>query len=125
MKIDIKKNPEKVCNIYFIGYCILVACCFITILFTVKITHEPKQLIRTEYKTDTYDDGVNDALTATMLLDLELKLKKESKPWGEIRNIVRTRLLTKSGYSITNHITKLGLSVTTPPVTTNNIKIKK
>ena len=39
-----------------------------------------------------YEDGVNDALQAIMLLDLELDLKGTPRPWGEMADIVRDRL---------------------------------
>lgn len=43
-----------------------------------------------------YERGVNNALQAIMLLDLELKLKGERKTWGEMAEIVRTRLKVRS-----------------------------
>jgi len=39
-----------------------------------------------------YAKGANDALDAIMLLDLELKLTGERKNWGEMADVVRTRL---------------------------------
>lgn len=42
--------------------------------------------------TSCYSQGVNDALQAIMLLDLELKVKGERKTWGEMDEIVRKRL---------------------------------
>ena len=41
-----------------------------------------------------FNRGVNMALDAIMLLDLELKLKGERKTWGEMAEIVRKRLGT-------------------------------
>ena len=55
---------------------------FIVVFSSVAIAGNPSE----------YNKGANDALTAIMLLDLELKLTGERKSWGEMADIVRERL---------------------------------
>ena len=51
-----------------------------------------KPELKTIYEEPAYSKGVNDALQALILLDLELKLGNERKTWGEISDIVKKRL---------------------------------
>ena len=61
---------------------IVMALVFIFSVSVASFAENPKE----------FDKGVNMALQAIMLLDLELKLKGERKTWGEMADIVRERL---------------------------------
>lgn len=61
-----------------------------TALFTM-----PSQAMDFDKANPAYAKGVNDALDAITLLDLELKLEGERKTWGEMADIVRARLIVQ------------------------------
>jgi len=75
------------------AFILFTLCCFVVLFMAHNSTMRiVKAEAAVQRNTRSYSEGVNNALDAIVLLDLEQKLQGTNRTWGVMADIVRERL---------------------------------